>query len=331
MPVLETNTLTLADAAKRVDPDGSAAYVAELLNQRNEVTTDCLWMQGNLTTGHRLTVRTGLPQVFWRLLGRGVPISKSHTAQIDETCGMLEGYSRVEKKLLQLHGDAGAAFRASEDRAYAESMAQAFTETLFYGTAATPEQFIGLSARYSSLTAPNGQNIINAGGAANLTSVWLVAWGEGQVFGIYPKNTEAGISFEDLGQQTVYDAENNPYEAYVSRVGWDVGIALHDWRFVVRIANINVQNLVTETSAANLIKLMSRAIDRLPAYSGNLAFYCNRTVASMLRIQALNNSTNAVTVEPALNQFGKTIRELRFLQVPVRIVDRLRSNEQAVA
>ena len=41
---------------------------------------------------------------------------------------------------------------------------------------------------------------------------------------------------------------------------WDLGIALHDWRYVVRIANIDVTALRTNANAgANLIKMMAIA------------------------------------------------------------------------
>lgn len=57
MATLATQSLTLADWAKRLEPDGKVADVIELLGQTNEVLTDMLWMEGNLPTGHRTTVR----------------------------------------------------------------------------------------------------------------------------------------------------------------------------------------------------------------------------------------------------------------------------------
>jgi hypothetical protein len=57
MATLGANVLTLADFAKRVDPDGKVPSIVELLSQSNEVLQDMLWMEGNLPTGHRTTVR----------------------------------------------------------------------------------------------------------------------------------------------------------------------------------------------------------------------------------------------------------------------------------
>jgi hypothetical protein len=93
---LNANVLTLADWAKRLDPDGKTPQIVEMLSQTNEILSDMVWMEGNLPTGHRTTVRTGLPTVAWRLINQGVQPSKSTTAQIDEACGMLEAWSEVD-------------------------------------------------------------------------------------------------------------------------------------------------------------------------------------------------------------------------------------------
>ena len=99
MAVLTQNVLTLADWAKRLDPDGKVPVVAELLSQSNEILEDAVFMEGNLPTGHRVVIRTGLPTVYWRAINQGIPTSKSTTAQVDEACGMLEAYSEVDKDL----------------------------------------------------------------------------------------------------------------------------------------------------------------------------------------------------------------------------------------
>src|SRR4051812_43515419 len=128
MTTLASNNLTLADWAKRLDANGNIATLVELLSQTNELLDDAVFMEGNLPTGHRVIVRTGLPTVYWRTLNAGVPTSKSVTAQVDEGVGMLEAYSEVDVKLARLNGDS-AAFRASEDRAFVEAMNQAQIQT----------------------------------------------------------------------------------------------------------------------------------------------------------------------------------------------------------
>src|SRR3990167_3884012 len=164
MATIGATVLTLADWAKRLDPDGKTPTIVELLSQTNEILLDMLWAEGNLPTGHRTTVRTGLPSVAWRLLNQGIAPSKSRTAQIDEAVGMLEAWSEVDKDLAELNGNIGA-FRLSEARAFIEAMNNEMASTLFYGNSGTdPEEFTGLAVRYSDTTASNGQNIVSGAG-----------------------------------------------------------------------------------------------------------------------------------------------------------------------
>ena len=102
MATVGNTVLTLTDWAKRLDPDGRVAAVVELLSNTNEILDDMLWKEGNLPVGHRDTVRTGLPSVYWRRINEGVATSKSTTAQIDSQCGMLEAWSEVDKDLALL-------------------------------------------------------------------------------------------------------------------------------------------------------------------------------------------------------------------------------------
>lgn len=338
MATIGTSALTLTDWAKRRDPDDRVASIIELLNQSNEVLSDMLWVEGNLPTGHRTTIRTGLPSVAWRKLNYGVPQSKSTTVQVDDACGMLEAFGQVDKDLAELNGNT-AQFRLSENMAFIEAMNQAMASTLFYGDSEqNPERFLGLAPRYSTISgAPNGQNIISAGSVSggDGTSIWLVGWGENTVHGIYPKGSTAGLVHEDLGLDTVSDAAGGKYRAYIDRYQWKCGLALRDWRYVVRIANIDVSALVADTAgtSVNIINAMSRAIDRIPSF-GNCrpVFYMTRTVFSMLRIHALARSSNVLAIEAGLDQFGNPIRgSMSFMGIPIRRVDAITSTEAQIS
>lgn len=333
MATLSTGALTLADWAKRLDPDGRVPVVAELLSQSNEILEDAVFMEGNLPTGHRVTIRTGLPSVYWRSLNQGVPSSKSTTAQVDESVGMLEAYCRVDKDLAELNGNT-AQFRLSEDTAFLEAMNQTQAGTMVYGNPATDSrQYLGLAPRFGTISgAGNAQNIIDAGGTStNNTSIWLTGWGENTVFCTFPKGSKAGLIHEDMGVLTVYDSNNNPYQAYQTHYQWKNGLVVKDWRYVVRICNINTSNLVANTSAADLVALMSRALDRIPNFGmGRFAFYMNRTVYSILRLQALQKSNYALSIEKGLNQFGTPQSWMSFEGVPLRRVDQILNTEARV-
>jgi hypothetical protein len=344
MATLSTSNLTLADWAKRTDPEGNVPIIAELLSQSNEILEDCVFKEGNLPTGERVVIRTGLPQVYWRALNQGIPNSKSTTAQVDEACGILEARSEVDKDLAMLNGNT-AQFRLSEDTAFLEAMNQTMASTMFYGNPATdPKQFLGLAPRYSALTGSNNSvNILNglAGGgsysATANTSVYLVVWGDNTVYCPFPKGSTAGLMHEDLGEQTVYNSDGTRLQAYSTRYQWKNGLVVKDWRYVVRICNINTTDLLAQsngqatTSASNLIRLMARGLYRIPNMAmGRAAFYMNRTVHSGLSIMALDKSQAVVKVNEGLSQFGTPYSWLSFLGVPCRRVDSILNTEAQV-
>lgn len=329
MPTLNGNLPTLLDAAKLLEPDGTAATVAELLDQENEMLWDCPFYEGNLATGSRITTRTGLPAVYWRKINQGVPPGKATTAQVDETCGIMEARSEIDVEVADLNGNT-ASFRLNQSRPFLEAMNQNAQFQMLNGTiVGAPEKFLGLAARYSDLSASNGENIIDAGGTGEfLTSVWLIGWAPEKVYGIFPKGSKAGLSHEDLGKGDAFDSKGNRFRAYMDLYKWKLGLALHDWRYAVRIANIDVTALRTNANAgANLIKLMAIAEERIQSLVGvSPAYYMNRTLRAMLRLQLVDAVKNAtLTIEKAGGR-----RVMFFGEVPVRRVDQLKIGEERV-
>ena len=332
MATLSTIHPTLLDVTKRLDPDGKVDTIAEILNQTNEVLEDMVWMESNLPTGHRTTIRTGLPAPTWRKLYGGVQPNRSTTAQITDNTGSLEAYAEVDKALADLNGNT-AGFRLSEDRAHIEGMNQEFTSTLFYGNEGTePEAFTGFAPRFNDTSSNNGENIITAGGAgSDNNSIWLVCWGPNTVHGIYPKGSIGGLQMEDKGQATIenIDGSNGRMEAYRTHYRWDCGLTVRDWRYVVRIPNIDLSDLTKNAaSGADLIDLMTQATEQLPSLTmGRCVFYVSRKVRSFLRRQIMNKVANSTLTMDMVA--GKLVT--MFDGIPVRRVDALAANESAVS
>lgn len=332
MSTLATTHPTLLDITKRLDPQGKVDTIAELLSQTNEILDDMVWIEGNLPTGHRTTVRSGLPTPTWRKLYGGVQPTKSRTVQVTDSCGMLEAYAEVDKALADLNGNSGA-FRLSEDRAHIEGMNQEFASTLFYGNESTePEAFTGFGARFNDQAAENGANIITSAdtpdGSDN-TSIYLVVWGPNTVHGIYPKGSKAGLNMEDKGQVTIENVDGNGgrMEAYRTHYRWDCGLSVRDWRYVVRI-NIDQEDLVKNAaSGPDLVDLMTQAVELVPSLSmGRPAFYCNRTVRSFLRRQIANKvAASTLTMEQVA---GKHVT--MFDGIPVRRCDSITNTESGI-
>jgi hypothetical protein len=343
---------TLIDIAKSFGPDGKVAIMAELLNQSNEFIRFMNFIEGNLPTGHKGVVRAGLPTVTLRRFYKGVAPSKSGRATIEDVCAMLEGRNEIDKDLADLNGNA-AAFRMSEALAFVESMNQTFAQQFIYGdTSTNKDGILGFAPRYNSLSGGTGANIISAGGAgSDNTSVWLIVWGQNTVTGIYPKGSQGGLTQQDLGEIDAFDASNNRYRAYGELWKWKFGLHVKDWRYVVRIANIDVSDLFGQTGTQAITastwinKLMIKAMARIPSMgSGVATFLASRTVKEMLSIGALDKSQNALSFQAATDQYGAvrpgsvggtgtglTGGQLLFQGVPVLTVDQILATEAVVS
>lgn len=330
MATLADTHPTLLDLARRSDPDGTIADIVEILNQTNEILDDMMWVEGNLVTGHRTTIRAGLPTPTWRKMYGGVQPTKSRTVQVTDTTGMLEAYAEVDKALADLNGNT-AAWRLSEEKPHIEGMGEEVVQTLFYGNEGTePEAFTGLSPRFNSLSAANAENIIDAGGTGtDNASIWLCIWDPSTGHGIVPKGSTAGLQMEDKGQVTIenIDGAGGRMEAYRSHYRWDAGLTIRDWRAFVRIANIDRSALTADASTgANLPNLMFQAEERVMRSGGRAAWYMDRSILTKLRQQsAAAVKTSTLTIE---NVGG--VRLSSFGGVPIRRVDAISSDEARV-
>ena len=334
MTALSVLNPNLMDVARATDPNGQIASIVEILNQTQEILDDMTWVTGNLPTGHQTTVRAGIPAPTWRKLYGGVQPNKSVNVKVTDNTGMLEAYAEIDKELADLNGNT-AQFRLTEDMAHIEGMAQEMASTIFYGNEGTePEAFTGLSPRYNSLSASNAENIIVGGGAGNDNgSIWLVVWGPRSLHGIVPKGSTAGLKVEDKGQVTIEDASGGSntgrMEAYRTHYIWKGGLTVRDWRYAVRIPNIDKSLLTKDASSgADLCDLMFQAMEKIPNLeAGRPVFYMSRDMRSFVRRQATNKTANStLTIE---NVGGK--RLMSFHGVPMKRCDALASDETLVS
>lgn len=324
---------TLADFTSRMTQEGKVdPSIIEILNETNEMLDDAVWQEATGVTENITTVRSGLPTATWRRLNYGVQPSKSKTKQVSDTIGMLEAYAEVDKKLADLNGNTEA-WRMSENRAFLEAMNQEFQRAIIYGDLVDdPAKIMGLAPRFNThdkTKAENAINVIDAGGTGSkLTSIWLVCWSPNTVYCTYPKGLTAGLQHQDLGEVTLDDANGGHYQGYRSHYEWNVGLVVRDWRYVVRIANIDVSTLKNDAaSGADLVDFMTDAIELLPNVKiGRPAFYCNRTISAFLRKQIRNAKNVNLTLDQVA---GKKV--VSFDGIPVRRVDALEVGETVVS
>ena len=325
---------TLSDVVSRADANGHIdPEIVELLKENNEMLDDMVFLPANGVTEHVTTVRTGLPTATWRKLNYGVKPSKSRTKKVKDSLGMLEALSKVDKDLVDLNGNTES-FRLSEDSAFIESMTQEMQKAVIFGDSSLePEKFMGLQSRFNDKSAESAANVIDAGGTAaksgKLTSIWLVCWGPRTVFGLYPKGSQAGLEMRDLGEEPATDEDGGEYRVLKTQYKWKMGLCVRDWRYVVRIANIDLSSLKVRPDPDNaddgkcLVDLLVEALEKIPHPLGRMAFYCNKEVHTFLRKQIRYAANVHITMDEVA---GKHV--VSFDGVPVRRVDALTATEK---
>ena len=337
MATLGATYLNLMDLVQREKPDHTVATVCEILDQHNPALQDIRWAVCNDGTQNITYFRTKLPTASLLSAGGGVPVDKSNVSQITDATSRIGVASEVDKRILELNGNS-AAQRALEARSMLEALNQTAMNLWFYGNATTgipttPNvlSFDGLSKRYGLLSGGNAEQIIDAGGTgSDNTSIWFVVNGEKTVSGLIPLGATAGVKHTAVnGGVPVSKTESNGNirEVYQDIWEWHMGMKVEDWRGAVRIANIDVSNLVGESSAADLIKLMIKAQHRLEPVEGlgTPVIYVSRTVAQQLDIQALNKQTGNITSETV---DGK--RKTMFRGYHIRTIHQLLDTEARV-
>lgn len=330
MATTGTTYLSLADVFKRQEKN-DIADVIELLSDNNEMLQDMVAVECNDGTTHLTTMRTGLPSVTWRKLYQGVQPSKSTTRQVRDSVGMAEARSVIDKKLVDLSPNPKK-LRLTEGTAFLEALNMEIQEKLIYGsTFQSPEQFTGFMPRFNSMSAENGTQIIDAGGTGNdNTSILFVVWGERTCHALYPKGSKAGIERDDRGRVDAYDEKGGKYDAMEEVFKWDIGLSVRDWRYVARIANIDVNEM--RAGKVDLYKLMTSAYYRLhqrKVIGGKAAIYCNVDVLEMLDQLATNKGASDNFIRLRSEEVeGKEIKMYR--GIPVRQVDAILNTEARV-
>lgn len=311
--------LTLVELAKRTN-NGNLLTIAEVMDETNEILTDAVWQESNQLTSNIITRRHSLPSGSWRKFNAGVDTESSGTNQVIEAIGMLESYSEVDKKLVDIAPNSKQ-FRSDEDIGFVEGMNQNLADTIIYGNMGThPERFYGALTRYNDLAC---SNVFSAGGSgSDLTSVLVIQWGVRRVFLTYPKNSKSvGIQARDLGEHTATDSSSKKYQVYRTHFSIDVGLCIRDERCVQRQCNIESAGSSNNFSDDKLIEMLNN----LPYKGAGAVIYCNTTVKTQMDIDAKDKTNVNYTSKDAWG-----VPTTHFRGVPVRQVDAILNTESAV-
>jgi hypothetical protein len=325
---LTHTAMTIGDLAKMLDPDGTLAVVADVLMEKNRFFETALWLPGNGETTHRYSRDVDQPAGKHTAINEGVQKSVAIREQKTAKIAMLEDYSYVDERLLRISPDP-VGVRSREDGAFVAGMSKTAVDTVFHGSETTdPNAFDGLWNQDDWSTLASDQVINSGGDATGGASVALIEWGDDAAHLIYPKNAAVTpmIEVEDLGQQLVEDASNNPYTCQVSHFFFNYGIAVRDPRNVQRLAN--VVNLGTGSGALDEDNLIAM-INELVGEGEGSNFYMNRQLRKWLLIIAKDKAN--VQYMPS-EAFGKPPRMLaNFMGVPINVTEKLGFTEPQVS
>lgn len=342
---------TFADVASRSDPTGKLKLISEMLSQSVVLPKDEPFLESSEMFGHSFVYRDSIPAGKWRQINMGLPFSKSTTGKATVGVATLEDYSQVDRLLAEGSAMGVEGFRESEDVAFLEGMGQTIEGTNWYGnTAANPAQFSGFSTFYNTTNtalAPNARNVIDGlGVGVSNASFWLIGWGSRTMYGLYPRNTRAGLHMEDKSDVTpAFDSLGNRYEAYTSWFRQLIGLCPHDWRYAARIANIDVTSAgLAGPNALDLFATIRQMMLLLPtltvASSGvtesdaptdmapgiRPVFYCNRTVRHWLDVQRIRDRNVLIGID---DYAGKPVDGIN--GIPLRVSDQLLTTETAIS
>lgn len=328
---------SIADAAKNLAPDGTQLKTAEILKDSTPMLEDMPWIQGNLPTGEKTALRTELPSSSWVGFYEGITASKGVKQTITFNTAMQRAISETDRNLLKLASNESVMLM-DDAKAHIMGMGQDYEDQIIYGSKDEPEKFAGLAATYdhiSTSTTDVGYNVLSGGGSgSDNTSIWFIWWGSSNIYGIYPKGSKAGLSKEDYGYK-LKDAPDGTgrYEAREIIYRMDGGLAIPDWRSVIRIANIDVSELAdageSTYDGAALVNLLIRAIHRFKTQvkTGSRPYiYANRTVMTALDLISTNYPT--LGVKSNVDAHGQTF--MNFRGYPLRLAERILDTEATV-
>lgn len=353
MATLGNTYINLIDIMKGTTDGKQAAKIIEMLMLSQGILDDAMVVPCNDGTNHKHAIRTGLPENAWGALYKGVKQSKSSKQQVTDVTGFLEASSAVDTRMGDVVTDGLLnGIRLQEIAAHMESMMNEMATGLFYhDTATAPEKFKGLGARLNKIGgSAAGNQIVDAGGTgADNSSIWFVTWGLDTCHLLYPSSTKGGIQRTDHGKQRTLDSSNNPYYIYEEMLCWHMGLALKDYRFVSRVANIDTSAMLANPSDIDgngndlyhflrkaYYKLQNRRITRVGnnikadmAGKRQIAMYCNTDVLEALDALGSNsgNSDNFTRLRP-MEIEGKEVDTYR--RIPIRETDALLNTEARV-
>lgn len=307
---------TLLEMAKSIGPDSTQMTIAEIMAKEMALLADIPWYPANDIWSHKSLRQAKLSSGTWRGINEYVSPGTTLTDEILDVIGIIEDFAVYDKLWIDRQPDPAKA-RMGRARMYIEGMSQAICSAFLYGNSAvTPKQPHGLAPRLGTL----GRYVIGASGTgSDVTSVYVVTWGDGAGYGIYPKTgqspgSEFPVIHRDMGEKVDTNSSGNKLVVYEDNFKFEGGLVIEDPRCVGRVANIETAGSTNIFNEDLLIQLLNRM-----KVGAGTRIYCNETIKTQMEI-ALKNKTNVnYTSDSGEGLAGEPV--LRFRGIPVRKID----------
>lgn len=313
MPAL-TSMYSMVEQAKRIDPSGGQALIAEVLNRKmGNILQEAPWMPSNDIWTNKTTRRGSLPTGTRRKLNARVEQSVSRTTEVMDVIEQVEAYCDVDAALVNSM-PSPATFRSGEVDAFIEGLGQTIATDIIYGNNnINPDSMHGFAPRLNKL---DGRFVIGGDGTgSDVTSIYVVTWGQTTAYFIYPKNMAGtlGVQHTDKGQVTS-ELASGLMEVYRDHFVIRCGLVVRDPRAIGRYANIESEGSTNTFNEDRLIALLNNMTT-----SASTRIYCNETMLTQMQIRMKTRSNiffspggNALSGEPPLY----------FQNIPIRAFSR---------
>lgn len=314
--ILSNSHLNLAEAQKRALYDGSRGILAEL-EETNEILKVAPWYPSSNGSIHKYVKAKALGKGGLVDVNGAIPtLSSQADVEIMQILDY-EGLSKIDEKLLS-DSENPEAVRNSEDLMNAEGFMNEYMSMVIYGKG----DFKGFANLRPALET---KRVWSAGGSgSDVTSAWLVEWGEHGVNFRYPNAATPGFINEDRGRQLVKSADNaGEMFAWLRFFAIKSGLHIYNEKCLLRMANI-------ETSgSSNLFdsKIAVEMKNTLPHKGKYATWLVNSTVMTQIE-NSLLDKANIAFSRREVEGFGPVTY---CVGIPVLCMDAILDTESALS
>jgi hypothetical protein len=333
-----TTEYTMIEVAKSIGAQGNDLALIDTMSQKTPFMEEGYWMEADDFQSHHFMQTLNEPVGIDSVINVGVGWDVATATPVTEIIQGIEDYMRIDMRILAKRRNPQQYIKQQCD-VFVRGLTKTMHDRILYGNytantavgvgtsgsspigGASADRIQGIMSRFNTIATNPWYNVTsNAGSGTNAqASTLAIVWGPDAVFFTYPHGGQDFVKVTDMGEQLVYDSSQKPYQAYVVHFALQFGLNVADPRKVQRLANINT---TAYWSSTNQLK----ALGQLPDGYDGAVLYVPRFVWTYMQIDAMTKSNSFYTKEEI---WGR--QQTMFQGVPIKMVDRMASNEAVVA